>query len=296
MIYTLTFNPSLDYIMQIPDYISGMVNRSTSEQIHIGGKGINVSVVLKNLGLESAALGFCGGFTGDFLVKTLYLLGISCNFIRLDDGFTRINVKLKSDIETEINGKGPEIDKTAILQLFEKLNQLKNGDTLVLAGSAPGLIYSDIMELLKNKKIDTVVDATGELLTSTLKYRPLLIKPNNFELEEIFGCKLSSRDEIIECAKKLQYMGAKNVLVSLGRDGAVLAAENGSVMTCDAPMGKVINSTGAGDSSVAGFIYGYHTTGDLSYALKLAVSAGSATAFSQNLATKEEIMRIFEKI
>ncbi len=296
MIYTLTLNPSLDYIMEVPELKEGTVNRSTNEKIRFGGKGINVSVVLKNLDIESTALGFTGGFTGEHLENLLYVMGVNCDFIKAEEGFTRINVKLKGKAETEVNGRGPELDENARAKLFEKLSKLKNGDILVLAGSAHGLIYKEIMESLKNKKIDFVVDATGELLTSTLKLRPLLIKPNNFELEEIFGKKLCSIEEITECAKKLQYMGARNVLVSLGAGGGVLICETGKVIVCPAPDGKVINTTGAGDSAVAGFLCAYTQGAGLEETLKLSVAAGSATAFSATLATGEEIRRIYEQM
>lgn len=299
MIYTLTFNPAIDYIINVENYKEGVVNRTSCEKILAGGKGINVSVVLKNLGISSVALGFVAGFTGAEIEESLRGMGIETDFIHLDNGFSRINVKIKADTETEINGQGPQIDEASLKKLYKKLDTLSDGDYLVLAGSAPKTlpdsIYSDILEYLSGKNVRCVVDTTGELLTSSLKYKPFLIKPNNFELGEIFGQVLKTDDEIIQCARELVNMGAQNVLVSLGGDGAILVTADGDILRQKAPEGKVVNTTGAGDSVVSGFIAGYMKTGDFSYALRLGVCAGSASAFSEELATKEEIELLFKQ-
>ena len=300
MIYTVTFNPAIDYIVKIDTLKEGVTNRSLSEKIYFGGKGINVSCVLAQFGLPTTALGFIAGFTGDALEKEMNKIGVKTDFIRLKSGETRINIKLKSEKETEINGMGPDVEESELSELYEKLNNLKDGDFLVLAGSVPKFvkkdIYCDILEYIKEKNVKIIVDATGDFLTNTLKYKPFLIKPNNFELEEIFGRKLENDLEISECAKKLREMGALNVLVSLGGDGAMLVTENGDVLRCRAPKGEVINTTGAGDSMVAGFIAGFSEYEDFESALKMGIAAGSASAFSENLATNEEIKSIYAKI
>lgn len=299
MIYTLTFNPAIDYTVKVSDYTDGMVNRTDDEKIFAGGKGINVSAVLTNLGKENIALGFVAGFTGRMIEDIVTDRGIKCDFIRLDNGFSRINVKIKAESETDINGTGPYIDQNSLNSLFKKLDNISDGDTIVLAGSVPkslsDSVYCSILEHIKEKKINIVIDATGELLTNTLKYEPLLIKPNIYELGEIFGKDIKSDTEVIECAKQLQQKGAKNVLVSMGADGAILVCEDGNVIKEQAPDGKVVNTTGAGDSMVAGFISGYLTTGNLEYALKLGLCAGSATSFSETIATKDEIMKLFNR-
>lgn len=300
MIYTITFNPALDYIIRVPDYKEGLVNRTSEEKILAGGKGINVSTVLKNLGFDNTALGFTSGFTGNILKEMLDELGVKSDFIPLDNGFTRINVKIKADCETEINGQGPKISNNAIEKLYEKLDKLENGDVLVLAGSIPNTltdtIYCSIMERLQGKDLKIIVDATGKLLTDTLKFHPFLIKPNNFELSEIVGKELTTDDEIAEGAKKLREMGARNVLISMGGSGALLVTENGEVFRSDAPKGKVVNTTGAGDSMVAGFIAGYLENGDYNHALKMGLSSGSASAFSENLATGDEVRAIYKTL
>ena len=300
MIYTITFNPALDYIIRVPDYKEGLVNRTSEEKILAGGKGINVSTVLKNLGFDNTALGFTSGFTGNILKEMLDELGVKSDFIPLDNGFTRINVKIKADCETEINGQGPKISNNAIEKLYEKLDKLENGDVLVLAGSIPNTltdtIYCSIMERLQGKDLKIIVDATGKLLTDTLKFHPFLIKPNNFELSEIVGKELTTDDEIAEGAKKLREMGARNVLISMGGSGALLVTENGEVYRSDAPKGKVVNTTGAGDSMVAGFIAGYLENGDYNHALKMGLSSGSASAFSENLATGDEVRAIYKTL
>lgn len=300
MIYTITFNPALDYIIRVPGYTEGAVNRTDDEKILAGGKGINVSTVLKNLGYDNTALGFVSGFTGNVIAEMLNGLGVKSDFIQLDNGFSRINVKIKAEKETEINGQGPRIEKKDIDELYRKLDRLKPGDILVLAGSVPNTlpdsIYCDIMEFLKDKQLDIIVDATGELLTNVLKYKPFLVKPNNFELGEIFDKVLKTDEEIADCARELRKRGARNVLVSMGGDGALMVTENDEVLRCKAPEGKVINTTGSGDSMVAGFIAGYIEKKNYEYALKLGLSAGSASAFSQNLATGEEIRRVYNSL
>jgi 1-phosphofructokinase len=300
MIYTITFNPAIDYIVSVADYRGGAVNRSSSEKLLAGGKGINVSTVLMNLGHENTALGFLAGFTGDEINRILDEMGVKTDFIKLKNGYTRINVKLKCSEETEINGQGPSITNDALDELMKKLDALQDGDFLVLAGSIPSTlpdtIYCDIMARLSDKKLNIVVDATGDLLVNVLQYHPFLIKPNNHELGEIFGKVLKSDDEIIECAKELQKKGARNILVSMAGDGGIFVGENGEIIKSLPPQGKVINSTGAGDSMVAGFIAGYLETGDYRTAFLMGLSAGSASAFSENLATGEEVRTIYGTI
>lgn len=300
MIYTITFNPSLDYIIKVSDFKLGYVNRTTREDIYPGGKGINVSIVLGNLGFTSKALGFIAGFTGEEIERRIIEKGISSEFIKIHNGLSRINVKMKSNEESEINGNGPEITKDALQSLFSKLSVLEDGDILVLAGSIPNSlpqdIYEKIMQELNDKNIKVIVDATKELLVNVLKYKPFLIKPNNHELEEIFKVKLQNNSDIITYAKKLQDMGAQNVLISMAGEGAILLADDGNVYTSGVPKGKVKNSVGAGDSMVAGFIAGYLNKGDLNEAFKMGISAGSASAFSEDLATKDEILNLFEQI
>jgi 1-phosphofructokinase len=300
MIYTITFNPAIDYIVSVADYRGGAVNRSSSEKLLAGGKGINVSTVLMNLGHENTALGFLAGFTGDEIRRILDEMGVKTDFIELKSGYTRINVKLKCAEETEINGQGPAITNDALNELMNKLDALQDGDFLVLAGSIPSTlpdtVYCDIMARLSDKKLNIVVDATGELLVNVLKYHPFLIKPNNHELGEIFGKVLKSDEEIIECAKALQEKGARNILVSMAGDGGIFIGENGEIIKSLPPQGKVVNSTGAGDSMVAGFIAGYLETGDYRTAFLMGLSAGSASAFSENLATGEEVRTIYGTI
>ena len=300
MIYTITFNPAIDYIVSVPDYKSGAVNRSSSDKVLAGGKGINVSTVLNNLGCENTALGFTAGFTGNEIKRILSGMGVKTDFIELQEGYTRINVKLKSSEETEINGQGPDISEDEIERLMKKLDSLEDGDYLVLAGSIPkslpDSIYCDIMKRLSEKKLNIVVDATGDLLVNVLEYHPFLIKPNNHELGEIFGRELKTDEEITECAKELQKKGARNVLVSMAGDGAILVSEDGNVLKSLPPQGKVVNSTGAGDSMVAGFIAGYLEGKAFKKAFLMGLSAGSASAFSEDLATREEIIRTYNTI
>ena len=300
MIYTVTFNPSLDYIISIKDFKLGKTNRTTQEQMLAGGKGINVSTVLKNLGVDNVALGFVAGFTGKEIERMAKESGIICDFITLEQGCSRINVKMKDFDGTEVNGMGPVIDEDAVEQLKKQLRRLTQGDTLVLAGSIPSCmsdsIYRDIMSELKDKGINFVVDATKDLLLNVLEFHPFLIKPNNHELGEIFGVELTTRESVVPYAKKLQEMGARNVLVSMAGQGAVLLDENENVYMLPAPKGTLVNAVGAGDSMVAGFIAGWTETEDSYHAFKMGVAAGSASAFSEVLATKEEVERLYRLI
>lgn len=293
MIYTVTFNPSLDYIVQVENFQPGILNRTCCEQVLEGGKGINVSIVLKNLGIDSVALGFIAGFTGQRIEQGVRERGCQTDFIRIQEGMTRINVKLKSAQETEINGQGPHIGSEHLQALFERLEHLGREDILVLSGSIPNSLsedtYERIMERLKDRGARIIVDATEQLLVNVLKYRPFLIKPNNLELGEIFGVSLEKREQVVEYAVKLQQMGAVNVLVSMAGEGAVLAAEDGRVYTCPAPEGKVVNSVGAGDSMVAGFLTGYLEEGSILAAFRMGIAAGSASAFSDQLAVREDV-------
>ena len=297
MIYTITFNPSLDYIVRVKDFKIGTVNRTYEEKIFPGGKGINVSTVLSNLGIENKAFGFIAGFTGDEIEEKVKKSGCSADFIKLQDGISRINVKLKSNEESEINAQGPKITPQDIEKLYEKLDELKNGDLLVLAGSIPNTLpedmYEKIISKLNHKNINFIVDATCDLLLNVLKYKPFLIKPNKDELEEIFKVKIESEEELISYGRKLQKKGARNVLISMAGDGAILINENNEILKSKAPKGEVKNSVGAGDSMVAGFIAGYIKNNDYKEALKLGIATGSASAFSEDLATKEKIEEIF---
>ena len=299
MIYTVTFNPAVDLVVSADHINTGAVNRLKSEEIYFGGKGINVSIVLNELGIKSRAFGFIAGFTGEAIENGLASQGIETGFVRLKNGFSRINVKIKSDEETELNGRGPDIPDDAVAELFERLEMIKDGDTLVLAGSIPPSLPSDIYEKilahLEGRKIRTVVDATKDLLLNVLKYHPFLVKPNNHELGEMFGVKLETTEQIAEYAGKLRDMGARNVLVSMAGDGALLLDENGKIHTCGVCKGTVKNSVGAGDSMVAGFIAGSEN-GDYEYALKLGTACGGATAFSEGLAKKDDIFRLLETI
>lgn len=300
MIYTVSFNPAWDYMMSVDDFEIGKTNRSSFESIMFGGKGINVSAVLKELDITSTALGFVAGFTGEALESEIKSKGIKTDFIKLSQGMTRINIKLKTGKETEINGRGPKINKAAIELLFEKLDTLGGGDILILAGSIPADmpddIYEKILERLKDREITFVVDATKDLLLNVLKYNPFLIKPNIHELEEIFKTELKTDEDITEKAKILQKKGAKNVLISMGGNGAILVDENGSIYKIGVAEGKVINSVGAGDSMVAGFMAGYEKYHDYALALKLGTAAGNATAFSEGLAKKDMIDTVFKTL
>lgn len=296
MIYTVTLNPSIDYIVSVNDFQGGIVNRTSKEIIYPGGKGINVSLVLKNLGYDSTALGFVAGFTGEELTKRLMEKGIVSDFIHAKQGYTRINIKIRSNEESEINGKGPYIENSEINSLYKKLDELQDEDILVLGGSVPEsmppTIYMSIMERLNGKRIKIIVDATKDLLINVLKYKPFLIKPNNHELSELFDIELQNKDEIVIYAKKLQEMGAQNVIVSMAGEGAVMVTDEKNVYKVEAPKGKVKNSVGAGDSMVAGFIAGYLDAGIYSEAFKMGVCTGSASAFCEDLATKKEVINI----
>lgn len=299
MIYTVTFNPAIDYIVHTGTMQVGQVNRSQGEELYFGGKGINVSFVLHELGLPSKALGFVAGFTGAAIEAGIQEQGIATDFVHLDSGFSRINVKIKSGEETELNGQGPNISEAAVAELFEKLNQLQDGDILILAGSIPNTMpadsYEKILAHLSDKKIKVVVDATKDLLLKVLPYHPFLIKPNNHELGELFGVTLHSIEEIAIYAKKLQEMGAQNVLISMAGDGALLIDETGKQHVCGVCKGTVKNSVGAGDSMVAGFVAGSMHS-DYEAALKLGTAAGGATAFSEGLAQRAEIERLLQQL
>lgn len=301
MIYTVTFNPAIDYIVRMDKPLDpGMTNRSVSEDCFFGGKGINVSTILKNLDIENTALGFAAGFTGEAIVESVINKGIIADFIMLKEGISRINVKIKSGEETEINAQGPAISQDAFDELLFKLDRLKAGDVLILAGSIPSTlpsnVYEIILEKLQGRDIMFVVDATKDLLMNVLKYHPFLIKPNNHELGEMFGKVLKTDDELEEHAKKLQEMGARNVLISMAGDGSMLITETGERYRVGVPKGTVKNSVGAGDSMVAGFIAGYMKSKDYKVALNMGTAAGSATAFSEDLATGELINSIYETL
>lgn len=300
MIYTVTFNPSLDYIVSVKNFQMGKTNRTCTEQMLPGGKGINVSTVLQNLGIENVALGFTAGFTGEEILKRMKKIGFHCDFIPVKNGCSRINIKMKDFDGTEINGQGPAINQEAIDKLMAKLDTLKAGDILILAGSIPesmpDSIYRDILARLNGRDILFVVDATKNLLLNVLEYHPFLIKPNNHELGDIFHVTLKTREEVIPYAKKLQELGAKNVLVSMAGQGAVLAAENGEVFTQAAPEGALVNAVGAGDSMVAGFVAGWTEQKNYRHAFHMGISAGSASAFSDLLATRAEIQKIYDSL
>lgn len=300
MIYTVTFNPALDYVMRMDDLKLGSTNRSKEEAIFYGGKGINVSCVLKNLGIDSIALGFVAGFTGREIADGVKAQGVMTDFITLKEGMSRINVKIKAGEETEINAQGPAIDAEELDHMFQKISHIQDGDILVLAGAIPATlpsdIYESIMEKLQDKKVDIVVDATKDLLKNVLKYHPFLIKPNNHELGELFGVTLQTDEEIEIHAKKLQELGARNVLVSMAGDGSLLVTETGEVHRMGVAKGKVVNSVGAGDSMVAGFVASYITNHNYLEALKFGTATGGATAFSEGLATKEQVEELYKKL
>jgi len=300
MIYTVTFNPALDYIVKVDNLTLGMVNRTAQEDIYYGGKGINVSIVLNNLGIKSTALGFIAGFTGREISDGVAAMGVESDFIELREGMSRINVKIKSQEESEINGQGPMIHDDELEKLYKKLDGIQDGDILVLAGSIPNTlpedIYEKIMARLQEKEIKIVVDATKDLLLNVLKYHPFMIKPNNHELGEMFGVVLKTNDEIIKYAKELQKRGARNVLISMAGDGAILVDENGETFISAPPKGTVKNSVGAGDSMVAGFIAGYLKSGQYEDALKMGLATGSASAFSEGLATEEAVYELLKTL
>lgn len=297
MIYTVTFNPSLDYIVSVPEFQLGLTNRTKEELLLPGGKGINVSTVLQNLGIENTALGFIAGFVGEEIRREVENLGVNAEFISLPQGISRINLKLRSVDGTEINGNGPTIPAAAVEQLMDRLERLESGDTLVLAGSIPSSmpddIYRQIMEQLAGKGVYIAVDATKDLLLNVLELHPFLIKPNNHELGEIFGVELQDRASVVPYAKKLQEKGAVNVLVSMAEKGAVLLAEDGHIYEAEVPKGTLVNGVGAGDSMVAGFLAGCMEGGGYAHAFRMGLAAGSASAFSERLATKEEIENVY---
>ena len=299
MIYTVTFNPSLDYIVEVKELTLGATNRTSFEQMLPGGKGLNVSFVLKNLGFETTALGFLAGFVGEEIEKKVSETGVATEFVTLAEGCSRINMKVRNVDGTEINGMGPDIPAEKVSELMKRLTALQNEDVLVLAGSipssVPATIYSDIMQQLEENGPLVAVDATKDLLKNVLSYHPFLIKPNHHELGELFGVKITSREEVVPYAQKLQEQGARNVLVSMGGLGAVLVDEQGKVHLSEAPEGKVINSVGAGDSMVAGFIAGWLEQKNYEHAFRMGLAAGSASAFSENLATREEVASVYKK-
>lgn len=300
MIYTITFNPALDYIVKVDDFKLGSVNRTSYEEIYAGGKGINVSIVLNNLGVESKVLGYIAGFTGNEIERRVKDFGCDSDFIKLDNGMSRINVKLKSSEESEINGQGPAITNKDLQELYKKLDCLKENDILVLAGSIPSTlpkdIYESIMKRLDERGVKFIVDATGDLLLNVLNYKPFLIKPNHHELAELFNVEIKNEDEIIHYAKKLREMGAQNVLISMAGDGAIFITETGEVIKSTVPKGKLKNSVGAGDSMVGGFIAGYLKNNKLEEAFKMGVATGSASAFSEGLATKDKVEELLLQI
>ncbi len=300
MIYTITFNPALDYITQVDNFEVGKINRTRTERILPGGKGLNVSTVLYNLGIENTALGFIAGFTGDELEKKVNSLGIKTNFIKVRNGITRINVKISSNKETALNGNGPQITEENISELLEQINKITKEDIVILAGNIPSCIKNNIYEIickkLQQNNITFVVDATRELLINILKYKPFLIKPNKEELEETFNIRIKTKEDIVIYAKKMQEMGAQNVLISLGGEGAILVTTDDKIYFSKAPRGKVINTVGSGDSMVAGFIAGYIKSGDFERAFKMGIAAGSASAFSINLATAQEVENLLKDI
>lgn len=299
MIYTVTFNPSLDYIVTVGHFLPGVTNRTDTERMLPGGKGINVSVVLNHLGVPNTALGFVAGFTGEEIVRAVEDLGVKSDFIQIAQGMSRINVKLTSD-GTEINGSGPAINAGKLQELMDKLMCLESGDILVLAGSIPKTMpddsYQKMIEKLQGKDILIVVDATKDLLRKILTYRPFLIKPNHHELGELFGVTISYRQQVIPYARKLQQLGARNVLVSMAAEGAVLLTEEGLVMEAEAPKGTLVNGVGAGDSMVAGFLAGWLERQDYRHAFRMSVAAGSASAFSEELATRAEVEALYKSV
>jgi 1-phosphofructokinase len=300
MINTITLNPSLDYIVKVDSFKVDSLNRIEEERIYAGGKGINVSIVLKNLGVENTALGYVAGFTGDEILRQIESHGVNCDFVKLEKGFSRINVKLKSDGETEINGSGPEITEENLKILYKKFSNLTKGDYLILSGSIPTSvpddIYENIMNSLLSAGVEFIVDATKELLLKVLKYKPFLIKPNHHELAEMFNIELKDDEDIIKYGKKLQEMGAKNVIISMAGDGAILLPEHGEAIKREVPKGILKNSVGAGDSMVAGFLCGYLKNKDIDEAFKMGIATGSASAFSEELATEDEVYKLLKQI
>lgn len=298
MIYTLTFSPAIDYVVYLDEFRMGATNRTVKEEYYFGGKGINVSTVLTELGIDNTALGFVSGFTGEALENGLKEKGIKTDFVHLDNGITRINIKIKEKNETEINAQGPQISEHKIRELLDKLYALNRGDILVISGNVPNTlpedIYERILENLEGRGIQYVVDATGELLKNVLKYRPFFIKPNKKEMEELSGEAINNKKDLRKGAELMQQMGARNVLVSLGRDGAYLLCQDGTEYMMETVSQQAVNTVGAGDSMVAGFLAGYLDSSDFSEALKLGIAAGTATACSEGLATADKIKKFYQ--
>ena len=300
MIYTVTLNPSIDYVIKVDKLTTGNINRVNEEHVYPGGKGINVTRILKSLDNANIALGFVSGFTGDYIINSLQELNLKSDFIKVKEGFTRINVKVKSEEETEINGQGPKISEEELNQFYKVIDKLVDGDILILSGSIPSCLderlYESIMKKVEDRDIKVIVDATKNLLLNVLKYKPFLIKPNNHELAEMFNVELNSTEDVVFYARKLKEMGAQNVLISMGKDGALLVTENDEVFASSVAKGEVINSVGAGDSMVAGFIAGYLKSNSYEEALRLGAASGGATAFSSDLATREFIDKLVDEI
>lgn len=300
MIYSLTLNPSLDYLMDLDDFSLGRTNRSKKEFINVGGKGINVSILLKNLGLDTKVLGFVGGFTGQEIARRLEKKGLLTDFIQLDQGLSRINVKLRGREESEINGAGPSLEEDKLYSLYDQLDQLEEGSILVLSGNLiKGLdqdFYGSVMKKLSSKDVEIVVDTSGESLVASLDYGPLLVKPNRDELEEIFACQLEGLEDIKKYARELQKLGARNVIVSLGGQGAYFLSEEGEDYFHSALEGDLVSAVGAGDSMVAGFIYAYVKDFNFIDRCNFSLAAASATAFSRGIATREDILKLYERI
>ena len=300
MIYTVTLNPSIDYVIKVDKLTTGNINRVNEEHVYPGGKGINVTRILKSLDNDNIALGFVSGFTGDYIINSLQELNLKSDFIKVKEGFTRINVKVKSEEETEINGQGPKISEEELNQFYKVIDKLVDGDILILSGSIPSCLderlYESIMKKVEDRDIKVIVDATKNLLLNVLKYKPFLIKPNNHELAEMFNVELNSTEDVVFYARKLKEMGAQNVLISMGKDGALLVTEKDEVFASSVAKGEVINSVGAGDSMVAGFIAGYLKSNSYEEALRLGAASGGATAFSSDLATREFIDKLVDEI
>ena len=300
MIYTVTLNPSIDYVIKVDKLTTGNINRVNEEHVYPGGKGINVTRILKSLDNDNIALGFVSGFTGDYIINSLQELNLKSDFIKVKEGFTRINVKVKSEEETEINGQGPKISEEELNQFYKVIDKLVDGDILILSGSIPSCLderlYESIMKKVEDRDIKVIVDATKNLLLNVLKYKPFLIKPNNYELAEMFNVELNSTEDVVFYARKLKEMGAQNVLISMGKDGALLVTENDEVFASSVAKGEVVNSVGAGDSMVAGFIAGYLKSNSYEEALRLGAASGGATEFSSDLATREFIDKLVDEI
>ncbi len=300
MIYTVTLNPSIDYVIKVDKLTTGNINRVNEEHVYPGGKGINVTRILKSLDNDNIALGFVSGFTGDYIINSLQELNLKSDFIKVKQGFTRINVKVKSEEETEINGQGPKISEEELNQFYKVIDKLVDGDILILSGSIPSCLderlYESIMKKVEDRDIKVIVDATKNLLLNVLKYKPFLIKPNNHELAEMFNVELNSTEDVVFYARKLKEMGAQNILISMGKDGALLVTENDEVFASSVAKGEVVNSVGAGDSMVAGFIAGYLKSNSYEEALRLGAASGGATAFSSDLATREFIDKLVDEI